>query len=78
MKFSPISGGAAEGAERLQPALPGSAIHARWSRTSFPQDKSNVLRPVTYGCIENTRYCGLNLTCTIDSGIFPSAAVIGP
>jgi hypothetical protein len=28
-------------------------------------------------CEENTRYCGLLLTCPIDSGIFSSAAVNG-
>jgi hypothetical protein len=63
--------------ERMGP-LSALETFAKAGRMSFPQQKSNVWRPVTNGCIENTRYCGLNLTCTIDSGIFPSAAVTGP
>jgi len=43
----------------------------------FPQQKSNVLWRYCGNRKQNTTYSGLNLTCTIDSGIFPTAAVNG-
>ncbi len=47
----------------------------RLSFKAFHRAKSNVLNRRAPKCASNTTYCGLRLTCTIDSGIFPSAAL---
>ncbi len=62
-RFCPDSG-----AIRVPKPAPDTAIHA------FHSPKSAVLRLRAHDCTLNTRYCGLVLTCTIDSAIFSSAA----
>ncbi|MGA7857411.1 MAG: hypothetical protein WCA11_05775, partial [Terracidiphilus sp.] len=49
----------------------------RQGSLSFPQAIWPPLETRYRECEQNTRCCGLRLTCTIDSGIFSSAAVNG-
>ena len=53
----------------------GTETRVQLGFKSFPQANPNDCDFGSGKCTENTRYCGLNLTCPIDSGIFPSAAV---
>ena len=53
---------------------PGTA--SRLAIPRFPQPKSKDFGCYSRNCEQSTTCCGFSLTCTIDSGIFPSAAFL--
>jgi hypothetical protein len=58
-------------------AIPARETRSWQASLSFPQAIWLSFESRYRECEQNTRCCGLRLTCTIDSGIFSSAAVNG-